>query len=57
MCNHLQEHAFVSQTKQRLSKKHALSNAFKILEQPTGGVPKNTCPVNLVKIVESLGKY
>ena len=32
-------------------------NAFKILEQPTGGVPKNSCSVNLVKIVESLGKY
>ena len=38
--------------------KNALfQNAFKLLEQPTGGIPKNSFSVNLVKIVESLGKY
>ena len=38
-----------------LHKNTLFQNALKILEQPDGGVPKNSRPVNLEKAIASFG--
>ena len=46
----------VKKNKDLHKKTRPFKNALKMLEQPNGGVPKNSRPVNLEKIVESFGE-